>query len=157
MEVDTLSCARPRETLVETQHDPDDNFPCARPTEQDDESFSVITWTLELEYLGSTHQMDRVQRNCNETLYWLNLKKSALECNLVEGICVRTWTRRDPEIWLGMTTSRKTSVDARSVTLKSVLGAYSQLPLTPMNSLRTLSRHSLHQRLSFKLCTLLEI
>ena len=157
MEVDALSCARPRETLVETQHDPDYNFPCARAIEQDDESFSVITWTLTLESLWTALQMDRVQRNCNEILYWFNLKKSALECNLVEGLCVRTWTRWDPEIWLGMITSRKTSLGTRSVTLKSVLDAYSQLPLTSMNSLRTLSRHSLHQRLSFKLFTLLEI
>ena len=31
---------------METRHDPDYNFPCARATEQDDESFSVITWTF---------------------------------------------------------------------------------------------------------------
>ena len=38
---------------------------------------------------------------------------------IVKGFCVRTCTRS--EIWMGMTTSRKIVVDARSVTLKSVL------------------------------------
>ena len=36
---------------METRSDPDCKFPSARATEQIDESVSVITWTLELEYL----------------------------------------------------------------------------------------------------------
>ena len=98
---------------------------------------------------------------CTEKLQWntvpIHTKKMLLSSviMIVKGFCVRTCTRS--EIWLGMTTSRKILVDTRSVTLKSVLDAYSQLPLTSMNSLRTLSRHSRHQHLSFKLLTFLEI
>ena len=64
MEVDVLSCARARETPMKILSDPGDNFPCARATEQDDESFSVITWTFERESFSTALQMDRVQRNC---------------------------------------------------------------------------------------------
>ena len=51
---------------------------------------------------------------------------------------VRTWTRENAEVCMRIAHSRKTLVDARSVTLMRTLGALSQPSLAPMNTLRTL-------------------
>ena len=94
--------------------------------------------------------------NCNEPpCRFIPKMMLPIAIMIVKGLCVRTCTRF--AIWVRMTTSRKIFVYSRSVTLKSVLDADPQLPLTPMNSLRTLPWHSLHQRLRFKLFTFLEI
>ena len=50
---------------------------------------------------------------------------------IVKGLCVKTWTRWDPEICLRMTTSRKALMDVRSVTLIQTLVTHAKFPLIP--------------------------
>ena len=86
--------------------------------------------------IANCNWQESLMKSCIVSLHMILLSSASM---IVKGFCVRTWTRSGPEICLRMTTSRKASEDVRSVTLMQTLGAHAKFPLTPMNSLRTMT------------------